>query len=312
MDLNVKNKAKMHTKLESKRRKFLKDSILMASAFGFLSVNSLGASEAKENNFKGENMKNLTPKAEQNLKNIFGENQNLANSELWQTDGEFMSNYANFAFDEVFSQSSDLDLQERIMLILGSLISVGGEAEYKIMLEAALNNGISPIAIKEIVYQATPYIGIGKSMEFILATNEVFKAKNISLPLANQGKVKYENRQENGLETQRSIFGSAIDKGNASAPEELKHIRSFLSANCFGDYYTRGGLELKFRELLTFVFLISLGGVESQVKAHIQGNLNMGQSRKSLISVVTALIPYIGYPRSLNALSAIDELTFKK
>ncbi|MDE6886015.1 MAG: carboxymuconolactone decarboxylase family protein [Helicobacteraceae bacterium] len=256
-------------------------------------------------------MKNLTPKAEQNLKNIFGKNQSLANSELWQTDGEFMSNYANFAFDEVFSQSSDLDLQERIMLILGSLISVGGEAEYKIMLEAALNNGISPIAIKEIVYQATPYIGIGKSMEFILATNEVFKAKNISLPLANQGKVKYENRQENGLETQRSIFGSAIDKGNASTPEELKHIRSFLSANCFGDYYTRGGLELKFRELLTFVFLISLGGVESQVKAHIQGNLNMGQSRKSLISVVTALIPYIGYPRSLNALSAIDELTFK-
>lgn len=71
---------------------------------------------------------------------------------------------------------------------------------------------------------------------------------------------------------------------------------------------TRTGLDLKFRELLTFVYLISMGGLEPQVKAHIQGNVNMGNDRDKLIAVVTALIPYIGYPRALNALSAIDEV----
>ncbi|CUU70636.1 carboxymuconolactone decarboxylase family protein [Campylobacter hyointestinalis] len=88
---------------------------------------------------------------------------------------------------------------------------------------------------------------------------------------------------------------------------DTRHFADFLSANCFGDYYTRTGFDLKFRELLTFVILASLGGVESQLKAHITGNIRVGNDRAKLISVVKLLVPYIGYPRSLNALSAINE-----
>lgn len=94
----------------------------------------------------------------------------------------------------------------------------------------------------------------------------------------------------------------------ASAPAELKHIQDYLSANCFGDYYTRGGLDLKTRELLTFATLISLGGVDSQVRSHVQGNLNMGNGRQVLLDTVTVLLPYIGYPRSLNAIAAVNEI----
>ena len=93
-----------------------------------------------------------------------------------------------------------------------------------------------------------------------------------------------------------------------AAPAELKHIQDYLSANCFGDYYTRGGLNLKTRELLTFATLISLGGVDSQVRSHVQGNLNMGNGRQVLLDTVTVLLPYIGYPRSLNAIAAVNEI----
>jgi len=54
-----------------------------------------------------------------------------------------------------------------------------------------------------------------------------------------------------------------------SSPDQL-HIQRFLSANCFGDYYTRKGLDIKTRELLTFSLLIALGGTESQMKGHIR------------------------------------------
>lgn len=74
------------------------------------------------------------------------------------------------------------------------------------------------------------------------------------------------------------------------------------------NYYTRMGLDLKTRELLTLVYLISLGGLDNQVKAHIQGNLNMGQSRKDLLNIIAALIPYIGYPKALNALNLLDDI----
>jgi len=54
--------------------------------------------------------------------------------------------------------------------------------------------------------------------------------------------------------------------------------------------------------------LISLGGCEPQVKGHVTGNLNVGNDRARLIDVVTQLLPYIGYPRTLNALRVIDEV----
>ena len=92
------------------------------------------------------------------------------------------------------------------------------------------------------------------------------------------------------------------------APEGQKHIQTFLSDNCFGDYYTRKGLDLKTRELLTFSMLISLGGCEPQVKGHVQGNLNVGNDKETLLSAITQLLPYIGYPRTLNAIRCVNEI----
>jgi 4-carboxymuconolactone decarboxylase len=92
------------------------------------------------------------------------------------------------------------------------------------------------------------------------------------------------------------------------APKDQMHIQDFLAANCFGDYYTRNGIDLTTRELLTFAILISLGGCEPQIKGHVTGNLKIGNDRACLIDVVTQLLPYIGYPRALNALRMIDEV----
>jgi len=76
----------------------------------------------------------------------------------------------------------------------------------------------------------------------------------------------------------------------------------------FGDYYTRNGLDLKTRELLTFSILLSLGGCEPQLKGHVQGNLNVGNDKQVLLITVTQLLPYIGYPRTLNGIRCINEV----
>jgi alkylhydroperoxidase/carboxymuconolactone decarboxylase family protein YurZ len=77
----------------------------------------------------------------------------------------------------------------------------------------------------------------------------------------------------------------------------------------FGDHFTRAGIDLRTRELLTFSMLVSLGGCEPQVKGHVSANLNIGNNRARLIDVVTQLLPFIGYPRTLNGLRMIDEVT---
>ena len=103
------------------------------------------------------------------------------------------------------------------------------------------------------------------------------------------------------------IFGEGLRDAWEQGPEDTAHIRRWLAANCFGDYYTRGGLELRERELVTFCYLVALGGCEAQATAHAAGNMNVGNDKEMLIDVVSQLIPYIGYPRVLNAIGCIEK-----
>jgi 4-carboxymuconolactone decarboxylase len=54
--------------------------------------------------------------------------------------------------------------------------------------------------------------------------------------------------------------------------------------------------------------LIALGGTEPQIKGHIQGNVNVGNDKETLLSVITQLLPYVGYPRALNAIRCLNEV----
>ena len=160
----------------------------------------------------------------------------------------------------------------------------------------------------EILYHAVPYVGIAKAFEFIHATNEFLTARGVALPLPGQSTATRDNRFEKGLALQKSIFGDRIERMAEQAPNSQKHIQRLLSANCFGDYQTRTGLDVKTRELLTFSILLSLGGCEPQLRGHIQGNANVGNDKAFLVAVVTQLLPFIGYPRALNAIACLNEV----
>ena len=87
-------------------------------------------------------------------------------SSLQETDPEFVERFDNFAFDEVVRQD-DLDDKTRFMAILAALIGCQGSDEFRVMLPAALNFGVKPEEVKEIVYQAVAYLGIGRAFPFL-------------------------------------------------------------------------------------------------------------------------------------------------
>lgn len=53
--------------------------------------------------------------------------------------------------------------------------------------------------------------------------------------------------------------------------------------------------------------LAALGGADAQVKGHVAANLNVGNTRATLLAVLTGLLPFIDNPRTLNALAAVDD-----
>ena len=74
-------------------------------------------------------------------------------SDFLRTDPEFIERFDNFAFDEVVNQD-DLDDKIRFMAILATLLGCQGSDEFRAMLPAAMNFGVTPVEIKEIIYQA--------------------------------------------------------------------------------------------------------------------------------------------------------------
>ena len=246
---------------------------------------------------------NLTEKAHTNHEELFP---NYA-STLKVTDPELIELFDNFAFDEVLAYGN-LDTKTRVMMIMGSTIAQGALTEYKMFVNAALNVGVTPVEVKEVLYQSVPYVGIAKVIDFIHLTNEILTERGIQLQLEGQSTTTPKTRMKKGLALQKEIFGEAIDKMYETSPKNQLHIQQYLSANCFGDYYTRTGLDVKTRELLTYSMLISMGGTESQVKGHIIGNVKVGNNKETLLSVTTQLLPYIGYPRTLNAIKCLNEV----
>lgn len=222
---------------------------------------------------------------------------------LHKTDPEFIKIFKHFTQNEIEDNKNiKLPSTTKYMVILATLIGCNGIDAYKNILPEALDNGITPVVIKEIVYQSTDYIGYGRMLPFLNETNKIFENKQIKLPLKPQATTTVENRLEKGILAQSEIFGEEMKEAWKAGD-----INRFLASNCFGDYYTRTGLDLASRELITFCFLSAQGGCEPQLIAHAKGNINMGNDKDFLLKVVLQCLPYIGYPRSLNAINCINK-----
>ena len=231
-------------------------------------------------------------------------------SKLLETDQEFIERFDNFAFDEVVSQVQ-LDDRTTMMSHLAYLLGCQGVDEFRAMLPAALNFGVTPVEVKEIVYQAVAYLGIGRVFPFLYAVNDVLTARGVALPLEPQTTTTTENRLEAGEQAQIDIFGEGMRGFAQSGPEESRHINRWLADNCFGDYYTRRGLDYKQREMITFCFLAAQGGCEPQLTSHAAANMKIGNGKAFLIDIISVNVPFIGYPRSLNALRCVNEAAGK-
>lgn len=219
-----------------------------------------------------------------------------------RTDPEFTERLEHFTFDEVVNEEGQqLDDVTRHMAIISVLLGCQAIDVFRMELLRALDAGLTPVMAKEIIYQAVDYLGIGRVLPFLDAANEILESRGIKLPLEGQATTTPDNRLEKGIEAQAAIFGEHMKEAWKAG-----HINRWLAANCFGDYYTRTGLDLKQRELITFCFLFAQGGCEPQLIAHAKGNMNLGNSKDFLLRVISQCLPYIGYPRSLNAVTCVN------
>lgn len=234
---------------------------------------------------------------------LFGQ----ARPALAHTDPDFVDIKTRLIYGEVYEQVS-LDPGMRELLILTVGIVNQTIKEVALHTSAALHVGATPAQIKEAAYHCAPYIGVGKAEAALTAINDVLAERGISLPLPSASTTDEQTRLEAGIAAQKAIFGAHIDAMRAAAPDDQKHLQDHLSAWCFGDTCTRAGLDAAQRELLTFCILCAQGGCENQLRSHINGNVAVGNDKNVLIDALTVCMPYVGFPRTLNALACLNEI----
>ena len=219
-------------------------------------------------------------------------------------DKELRAVMDNFTQNEVPAATPLVEKREVELIRLVSLVTQQSGALLQEEVATALAQGLAPEEILEAIYQCAPYTGFPRTVDAVEIARSVFKTKNVKVD-ENRATVTAQSRLEAGADAQGTLFGQAFRDMAKNGKDGMPTINYFLASNCFGDYYTRKGLDLNTRELLTMAILVNLG-TEPQLKAHIGANLKI-RTAEYVEQAIYNCLPYCGYPRTLNALRLLKE-----
>ena len=222
-------------------------------------------------------------------------------------DTDMMAILQKYIFGEIFTVG-ELDIKTREMITVTTLAVQQTLPQLKAHINAALNAGVTPVELREAIYQLAPFIGFPKTLNALNVLNEVFKERGIETPLKSTSTVKEDERFEKGLAIQKPLYGDEIQKSMEGLPDNMgADVSRFLTEVCFGDFYTREGLDLKTRELLVISILVTTGNTTT-LKSHIKGNLKAGNSKETITAAIIQCLPYVGFPNTLSALRTLKEV----
>lgn len=111
-------------------------------------------------------------------------------------------------------------------------------------------------------------------------------------------------RFETGMENLRQIDGQGGEAVIRSLEKISPDLGRYIVEFAFGDIYAREGLSLQEREMITLASLLTAGGCEPQLEVHIAAALHVGIRPEKILETFLQCIPYTGFPKVLNAVSA--------
>ncbi|HET9095262.1 MAG TPA: carboxymuconolactone decarboxylase family protein [Candidatus Baltobacteraceae bacterium] len=120
------------------------------------------------------------------------------------------------------------------------------------------------------------------------------------------------DRYERGEKLLRTIDGEKVADNLIARYENLApDFTRYLVEFAFGEIYAREG-DLKQRELIAIASLATMGGCDAQLETHVHGAFNVGLSEGEIVEAVMTLIPYVGFPKALNAMSVVKRVVDKR
>jgi alkylhydroperoxidase/carboxymuconolactone decarboxylase family protein YurZ len=198
-----------------------------------------------------------------------------------------------------------LALEDRMLCALAALASVQRLRKLRRHAGAALELGLTPRAIVEVLIQIGIYAGFAASEEAVDAVAAEFAARRIDMPEEPERTDSLEALSERGRKLMEQLHGDRATQGYAAPGNAVTGALYPLAIQYgYGEIWFRPGLDLRQRALVAVAAFTALK--LGQVQKFGESALNMGLSRTEVIEAVIQTAPYSGFAPALNALGALS------
>jgi 4-carboxymuconolactone decarboxylase len=213
-----------------------------------------------------------------------------------------------FAYGDVYSRPG-LDSRSRQAATVAALTALGNaESQLKFHIAGGLNAGLSPDEIVEIMYVTTVFAGFPRGLNGIEAAREVFKERGVGVSVSSDHGVDSHTRRELGLLAMARTSKGAGKRVTESLSDIAPEMAGFIIDFCYGEIFSRKGLDPRLKEIAMIAVCVALGAMEPQMKVHIRAALNVGCTAEEIVELMNHMAVYAGFPAALNGLTSAGEV----
>ena len=197
-----------------------------------------------------------------------------------------------------------LDMERRCMCTVAALTALGQMPLLRRNLERALNLGVSPEQIVEVVIQMTFLVGIPSVEAAMKLTKDIFEEQGIEYSPARiyDTTRTVEELHQNGLRIYDEQMGEPplypVDDPNSVEMQ----VQMFIEEYHWGAIHDRPGLDPKTRALCSLSAMTVQGQYDRQIRRLIEGALHVGASAQEIMELFFQLVFYGSYTNSRTAM----------
>jgi 4-carboxymuconolactone decarboxylase len=200
-------------------------------------------------------------------------------------------------FGEVWERS-ELSPRDRSLVTVATLVATGKAAQTGNHIRRALDNGVKPEEIGELITHLAFYSGWPNAMSAVTETKKVFEESGIgSVASSDAARVHLEAAAE-------AARASMVDTNVSPTASALAELTNRV---LFGDLWQRPDLSARDRSLVTMVALVAIGQPE-QLPFHANRAMDNGLTRQEASEVVTHVAFYAGWPRAMSAVPVLKKV----
>jgi 4-carboxymuconolactone decarboxylase len=225
---------------------------------------------------------------------------------LEATDGELARYLVADGYGKVLSRG-ELSLDDRELSIIAALACRAHLPQLKWHIGAALNIGVGPEAIREVLVQALPYAGWPTTLNALGVLTSTLTERGMTLPRKEPPSLDRQELRRRGLENGGRVYANYAGLEEAISDYDPE-LPSYLTENAYGQIYGRPGITMRQRELLAIAMLTAQQQL-TQLGEHIEGALRVGCRPTEAKEVIVTMLLYLGWPSTLNALEVWRQVT---